>query len=49
MARKMYREAIDMYREGAPDSAILANKTGSLSISCCSLIWQKRITSGPSS
>jgi tetratricopeptide (TPR) repeat protein len=28
MARKMYREAIDMYREGPSDSAILANKTG---------------------
>jgi tetratricopeptide (TPR) repeat protein len=28
MARKMYREAIDMYREGSSDSAILANKTG---------------------
>jgi tetratricopeptide (TPR) repeat protein len=28
MARKMYREAIDMYREGAPDSPILANKIG---------------------
>jgi tetratricopeptide (TPR) repeat protein len=27
MARKMYREAIDMYREG-PDSAILSNKIG---------------------
>jgi tetratricopeptide (TPR) repeat protein len=28
MARKMYREAIDMYRAGPSDSAILANKTG---------------------
>ncbi len=28
MARKMYREAIDMYREGSPDSPILANKIG---------------------
>lgn len=28
MARKMYREAIDMYREGPPDSAVLANKIG---------------------
>jgi tetratricopeptide (TPR) repeat protein len=28
MARKMYREAIDMYREGSSDSAVLANKTG---------------------
>ncbi len=28
MARKMYRDAIDMYREGSPDSAILANKIG---------------------
>jgi tetratricopeptide (TPR) repeat protein len=28
MARKMYREAIDMYREGPSDSAVLANKTG---------------------
>ncbi len=27
MARKMYRDAIDMYREG-PDTAILANKIG---------------------
>lgn len=27
MARKMYRDAIDMYRQG-PDTAILANKTG---------------------
>jgi len=28
MARKMYREAIDMYREGSPDSPVLANKVG---------------------
>ncbi|MBV9612431.1 MAG: tetratricopeptide repeat protein [Acidobacteriaceae bacterium] len=28
MARKMYREAIDKYREGPADSAILANKIG---------------------
>jgi tetratricopeptide (TPR) repeat protein len=28
MARKMYREAVDMYRSGSPDSAILANKIG---------------------
>jgi tetratricopeptide (TPR) repeat protein len=28
MARKMYREAIDVYREGPPDSPILANKIG---------------------
>jgi tetratricopeptide (TPR) repeat protein len=28
MARKMYREAIDMYREGPPDSPVLANKVG---------------------
>src|SRR3954447_2096031 len=28
MARKMYREAIDMYREGPSDSAVLANKIG---------------------
>jgi tetratricopeptide (TPR) repeat protein len=28
MARKMYREAIDMYREGPPESAVLANKIG---------------------
>lgn len=28
MARKMYREAIDMYREAPPDSAIIANKIG---------------------
>ena len=28
MARKMYREAIDKYREGASDSPILANKIG---------------------
>ncbi len=28
MARKMYREAIDMYRSGPSDSAVLANKTG---------------------
>ncbi len=28
MARKMYREAIDMYREGPPDSPVLANKIG---------------------
>src|SRR6185437_7530732 len=27
MARKMYRDAIDMYREG-PDTAVLANKVG---------------------
>jgi tetratricopeptide (TPR) repeat protein len=28
MARKMYREAIDAYRQGAPDSPILVNKVG---------------------
>ena len=28
MARKMYREAIDMYREGPPNSAVLTNKIG---------------------
>ncbi|MBV9034958.1 MAG: tetratricopeptide repeat protein [Acidobacteriaceae bacterium] len=28
MARKMYREAIDMYRTGSPDSPVLANKIG---------------------
>jgi tetratricopeptide (TPR) repeat protein len=28
MARKMYREAIDMYREAPPDSAAVANKIG---------------------
>src|SRR5260370_20540879 len=28
MARKMYREAIDMYREGPSDSAVIANKIG---------------------
>ncbi len=28
MARKMYREAIDMYRKGLPDSPVLANKIG---------------------
>lgn len=28
MARKMYREAIDMYKTGPADSAILANKIG---------------------
>jgi tetratricopeptide (TPR) repeat protein len=28
MARKMYREAIDMYREGPQDSPVLANKVG---------------------
>lgn len=28
MARKMYRDAIDMYREGPPDSPVLANKIG---------------------
>jgi len=28
MARKMYREAIDMYRQGPVDSAVLANKIG---------------------
>ncbi len=28
MARKMYREAIDMYRQGPANSAILANKIG---------------------
>ena len=28
MARKMYREAVDVYREGPTDSAILHNKTG---------------------
>lgn len=28
MARKMYREAIDAYREGDPKDAVLVNKTG---------------------
>lgn len=28
MARKMYREAVEKYRECPPDSAIIANKTG---------------------
>jgi tetratricopeptide (TPR) repeat protein len=28
MARKMYREAIDMYKPGATKSALMANKTG---------------------
>lgn len=28
MARKMYREAVDAYREGPPNSPILANKIG---------------------
>lgn len=28
MARKMYREAVEAYQQGAPDSAILANKIG---------------------
>jgi tetratricopeptide (TPR) repeat protein len=28
MARKMYREAVDMYKQGADKSALLANKTG---------------------
>ncbi len=28
MARKMYREAVDMYRQGPKDSPILANKIG---------------------
>ena len=28
MARKMYREAIDVYRQGPPNSAVLANKIG---------------------
>ncbi len=28
MARKMYREAIETYREGPKDSAVLANKIG---------------------
>lgn len=28
MARKMYREAIDTYREGPQDSAVIANKIG---------------------
>jgi tetratricopeptide (TPR) repeat protein len=28
MARKIYREAIDVYREGPADSAVLANKIG---------------------
>jgi tetratricopeptide (TPR) repeat protein len=28
MARKMYREAVDLYREGPADSAILHNKVG---------------------
>jgi tetratricopeptide (TPR) repeat protein len=28
MARKMYREAIDMYRQGSSNSAVLANKIG---------------------
>src|ERR1700753_1505496 len=28
MARKMYREAIDMYRQGPPNSPVLINKIG---------------------
>jgi tetratricopeptide (TPR) repeat protein len=28
MARKMYREAIDVYRDGPPDSPVIANKIG---------------------
>jgi tetratricopeptide (TPR) repeat protein len=28
MARKMYREAVEMYKSGPPDSPVLANKTG---------------------
>lgn len=28
MAKKMYREAVEAYKEGPPDSAILLNKTG---------------------
>jgi tetratricopeptide (TPR) repeat protein len=28
MARKMYREAVEVYGEGDPNSAVLANKTG---------------------
>src|SRR5689334_4054719 len=28
MARKMYREALDLYKPGANTSAVLANKTG---------------------
>ena len=28
MARKMYREAVEMYKSGPADSAVLANKTG---------------------
>ncbi len=28
MARKMYRDAIDMYREGPDDSPVVANKIG---------------------
>lgn len=28
MARKMYREAIDMYRQGPPDSPVVVNKIG---------------------
>ncbi len=28
MARKMYREAIDMYRQAPPNSAVIANKIG---------------------
>jgi tetratricopeptide (TPR) repeat protein len=28
MAKKMYREAIETYKSGPPDSAVLANKTG---------------------
>jgi tetratricopeptide (TPR) repeat protein len=28
MARKMYREAVDVYREGSSDSAVLHNKVG---------------------
>src|SRR5258708_24985074 len=28
MARKMYREAVDMYKQSPQDSAIIANKTG---------------------
>ena len=28
MARKMFREAIEVYKEGPADSAVLMNKTG---------------------
>ena len=28
MARKMYREAIDSYKQGKPNDPILVNKTG---------------------